>query len=242
MWPASPTTTSSTTAPTDFLIQFRILTLPGIAHVGAGRNEREAYAPAVFAISGVKVGLLAFYGGGEAPGASGSKPGVARRDSRGSAGASPLSGTRVGYLVVVLHWGTEKAILPDQGQQSLARSIIDAGADAVIGHHPHVLQGIEVYGKGVIAYSLGNFIFGGNSRSTYDTGLFEIRLGGGPTDGDRSRERAVEYRFVPVRVDRWRARSCPGKMSERVMRVMRERSAPLRYNMFNSQGTTKESP
>ncbi len=214
----------------------------GIAHVGAGRNEREAYAPAVFAISGVKVGLLAFYGGGEAPGASGSKPGVARRELARIRRSISALRDRVGYLVVVLHWGTEKAILPDQGQQSLARSIIDAGADAVIGHHPHVLQGIEVYGKGVIAYSLGNFIFGGNSRSTYDTGVFEIRLGVGSTGGDRSRERAAEYRFVPVRVDRWRAQELSGEDADRVNRIVRERSAPLRYNMFNRQGTTKESP
>jgi poly-gamma-glutamate capsule biosynthesis protein CapA/YwtB (metallophosphatase superfamily) len=214
----------------------------GIAHVGAGRNEREAYAPAVFALGGVKVGLLAFYGGGEAPGAIGSTPGVARRELPRIRRSITALRDSVDYLIVVLHWGTEKEILPDPGQQSLARSIIDAGADAVIGHHPHVLQGIEVYGKGVIAYSLGNFIFGGNSRSTYDTGLLEIRLGGGSTVGDRSRERTVGYRFVPVRVDRWRAQELSGKDADRVNGLVRERSAPLRYNMFNSHGITKESP
>lgn len=214
----------------------------GIAHIGAGRNEREAYAPALFAVGGRNVALLAFYGGGEAPGASGSKPGVARRDLnriRRSVGSIRDS---VDYIVVVLHWGTEKETIPDHGQQSFARGIIDAGADAVIGHHPHVLQGIERYGNGVIAYSLGNFIFGGNSRSSYDTGLFEIRLCVGPTDGDSLRGRTARYRFIPVRVDRWQARMLSGEESERVMRVMRDRSAPLRYNMFNNQGIEKESP
>jgi poly-gamma-glutamate synthesis protein (capsule biosynthesis protein) len=214
----------------------------GVAHVGAGRNEREAYTPALFTLAGRRVAVLAFYGGGEAPGAVGSKPGVARRDlNRIRRGIGSIRDS-VEYLVVVLHWGTEKATVPDPGQQAFAREIIDAGADAVIGHHPHVLQGIESYRNGVIVYSLGNFIFGGNSRSSYDTGLFEIRLGGAPADGVRPRERRVEYRFVPLRVDRWQAMSLSGAEAERVMRVMRDRSAPLRYNMFNNQGTTKESP
>jgi poly-gamma-glutamate synthesis protein (capsule biosynthesis protein) len=94
------------------------------------------------------------------------------------------------------------------------------------------LQGIERYGKGVIVYSLGNFIFGGNSRSSYDTGLFEIRLGSG----------VPAYRFVPVAVEQWKARILTGSEAERVLRIVRERSAPLRHSMFTSNGQQKESP
>ncbi len=63
------------------------------------------------------------------------------------------------HVIVSLHWGDEYVDYPDEKQVVLAHDIIDAGASLVIGHHPHVLQGIEHYGRGVIAYSLGNFVF-----------------------------------------------------------------------------------
>lgn len=69
-------------------------------------------------------------------------------------------------IIVSLHWGTERVYVQDKEQISLAHFCIDSGADAVIGHHPHVLQGVEYYKKRYIAYSLGNFCFGGNSNPT----------------------------------------------------------------------------
>lgn len=71
------------------------------------------------------------------------------------------------FVVVNMHWGTERATVPSRWQQEAARSLIDAGAKLVIGHHPHVLQGIEQYQDGYIAYSLGNFSFGGNTKANY---------------------------------------------------------------------------
>lgn len=66
---------------------------------------------------------------------------------------------RVADLVYVsMHWGDEFIGLPSPQERRIARAIIDAGADAVIGHHPHVLREVEAYRGGVIAYSLGNFI------------------------------------------------------------------------------------
>jgi len=62
-------------------------------------------------------------------------------------------------VIVVIHWGTEYVDTPSTWQIKAARAFVDAGAAAVIGHHPHVIQGIERYGDGVIAYSLGNFLF-----------------------------------------------------------------------------------
>ncbi len=66
-------------------------------------------------------------------------------------------------VIVVMHWGSELAAVPFPWQEAMGRQFIDAGADAVVGHHPHVLQGIERYKGKCIAYSLGNFAFGGNS-------------------------------------------------------------------------------
>jgi len=63
------------------------------------------------------------------------------------------------FTVVSIHWGEEYAPQFSASQQSLARRLIDAGADAVIGHHPHVAQGAEIYQGKIIFYSLGNFVF-----------------------------------------------------------------------------------
>ena len=76
-------------------------------------------------------------------------------------------------IVMAFHWGSEKQTAPDETQQSLAHIAVDCGADLVVGHHPHVLQGIEKYNGKYIVYSLGNFCFGGNSApSDMDTIIF----------------------------------------------------------------------
>ncbi len=66
---------------------------------------------------------------------------------------------KVDRIIVSLHWGVEESHVPEVEQVIMARNIIDAGADVVIGHHAHVIQPVESYNGGVIAYGLGNFIF-----------------------------------------------------------------------------------
>jgi poly-gamma-glutamate synthesis protein (capsule biosynthesis protein) len=79
-------------------------------------------------------------------------------------------------LIVTVHWGQEYEDEPRSWMVSSARAWIDAGADAVIGHHPHVLQGIERYGDGLIAYSLGNFLFDNPNRKVVQTGVLRLRF------------------------------------------------------------------
>ena len=77
-------------------------------------------------------------------------------------------------VIVSFHWGEEKEYYPNETQVALAHSAVDNGADLVLGHHPHVLQGIEKYNGKNIVYSLGNFCFGGNSNpSDKDTMIFQ---------------------------------------------------------------------
>lgn len=77
-------------------------------------------------------------------------------------------------VIINFHWGTERQNYPNEVQKELAHTAIDSGADLVIGHHPHVLQGIETYKGKKIVYSLGNFCFGGNSNpSDKDTMIFQ---------------------------------------------------------------------
>ena len=87
-------------------------------------------------------------------------------------------------MAVYVHWGVERNTEPEEYQKSLARQYIDAGADAVIGAHPHVLQGIEYYQGKPIFYSLGNFIF---ANRTYETMMAELTV----TDS------GVDVRVIP---------------------------------------------
>jgi poly-gamma-glutamate capsule biosynthesis protein CapA/YwtB (metallophosphatase superfamily) len=192
---------------------FRWLDSAGISYVGAGRNSASAHVPFTFCRGGQTVAVFGYYGGREAPGAGRNSGGVARRElpliTRDIRLAREAGAT---YIVVILHWGTEKAEIPDASQRLFAHSLIDAGVDAVIGHHSHVLQGVERYRSGIIVYSLGNFVFGGNSRSTYETGVFEITLSG----------RVPAYRLIPVGVRNWHLVELTGGDSLRVwQRVQR---------------------
>ena len=77
-------------------------------------------------------------------------------------------------IIAVVHWGYENATDPEEEQVTAAHAMIDRGADLVIGHHSHVLQGVECYKGKYIAYSLGNFCFGGNGNpSDKDTIIFQ---------------------------------------------------------------------
>jgi poly-gamma-glutamate capsule biosynthesis protein CapA/YwtB (metallophosphatase superfamily) len=77
-------------------------------------------------------------------------------------------------ILVHFHWGDERSYIPNNVQKSLGRFTIDSGADLVVGHHPHVVQGIEEYKGKFIVYSLGNFMFGGNKNpSDKDTFIFQ---------------------------------------------------------------------
>lgn len=79
-------------------------------------------------------------------------------------GIAALKKAEVDLILACCHWGSELANYPEEYQTTLAHMCIDLGADLVIGHHPHVLQGVDVYNGKYIVYSLGNFCFGGNKN------------------------------------------------------------------------------
>lgn len=153
----------------------------GIAHVGAGEDLEAAKALATFEIEGKTLGFL---------GASRVIPEASWNASRYNSGvfttydASQLveeikkAKESCDFVAVLVHWGIERNTLPEDYQKTLARQYIDAGADAVIGSHPHVLQGIEYYQGKPIFYSLGNFIFGNGS---YESIVAELTLTEGET-------------------------------------------------------------
>lgn len=132
----------------------------GLAWFGAGRSMAEAAGPVIRDIGGLTFGFLGYVDAISTPThvADASGAGICLYEEQAVLdGIAGLQG-RCDHIVVCLHWGQEHLLVPAPGQIAAARRFIDAGARLVIGHHPHVLQGVEEYHKGLIAYSLGNFV------------------------------------------------------------------------------------
>jgi poly-gamma-glutamate capsule biosynthesis protein CapA/YwtB (metallophosphatase superfamily) len=162
---------------------FNNLNRYGLPYVGAGKNEREAYSARTFHVEGKIIKIAAY---------SRFLPSgnwFARDEHAGVAEAYETSRmiqairreqAGADYLIVYMHWGVEKNNRPEAWQRAMARQMIDAGADAIVGSHPHVLQGFEIYKGKPIAYSIGNFLFPDYVRNRKaQTGLLHLKLSHG---------------------------------------------------------------
>lgn len=98
----------------------------------------------------------------------------------------------VDILIVSLHWGNEYIRKPSPEGASLAQDIIDAGADLILGHHPHVLQGVESYNNGVIVYSMGNFVFDMWQRKMRESMIFSCQF---------SKDGIVDFEIIPIYIN-----------------------------------------
>jgi hypothetical protein len=147
---------------------FETLDQAGIQYVGAGNNYEEAKTLREFDINDKKIGILAASRViPEVSWAAGTSPGVfSTYDASGLVEEIKEADASCDKVIVYVHWGVEKSEYPEDYQRELAKQYIDAGADLVIGAHPHVLQGIEYYNGIPIVYSLGNFIFGSQIPKT----------------------------------------------------------------------------
>jgi poly-gamma-glutamate synthesis protein (capsule biosynthesis protein) len=148
--------------------------------------------PTILRAKGVRVGFLAYsWSVGDFLPRDG-QPFIARARRDDIVGDIGRARSEVDYLVVSLHMGTELARRSAEGQQQKARAAIDAGADLVVGHHPHVPQEVERYGRGFIAYSLGDFVFDHPDLSV-DGALLEVTLEAG---------RPVRIAWIRTRINR----------------------------------------
>ena len=137
----------------------------GFITLGAGENIHEALKPKIINIKDKKFGFLSFTTPNPKVNVTSI---IATEKTAGCANFENVSLTlekikelrsKVDYLFVSLHWGYQLYYYPSPEQIKLAHKIIDAGADVIIGHHPHVIQPFENYNKAKIFYSLGNFFF-----------------------------------------------------------------------------------
>ena len=151
-----------------------VLRRNGIRTVGAGLTLKEALSPLTVAIKGTRVTILNF-GEGEDLTASRGGPGVCGWEIDEIAGRVRRAKKRGDFVVVVAHAGLEYTPFPPPYVVEAFRALSEAGADCVVGHHPHVAQGLELRSGRLIVYSLGNFVFWQPGDIFYRrTGFFPI--------------------------------------------------------------------
>lgn len=174
-----------------------------IAFVGAGKTEDDAYKPVIIERNGVKIAFIGL--SRVVPNQSWKAlnpssihpkglPGVANAYDLNKPIAAIMKANKVADLVVVLpHWGIERQMKPTQQQIDTAHQYIDAGADLIVGSHPHVLQSVEKYKGKWIAYSMGNFLFTTNASSveTWNSAVLKATCKYG----------ACEIQMVPIHND-----------------------------------------
>jgi poly-gamma-glutamate synthesis protein (capsule biosynthesis protein) len=146
--------------PEAFAEMLGLLEQGGLSYFGGGRTAAQAHAPLLVERNGIR---LAFLGYDEVElrsyAAGPDTPGVAWSDDDQVAADIAAARAKADFVIVYPHWGLEYHREPSERQQALARKMIDAGADLVVGSHPHVTESVEYYKDRLIVYSLGNFVF-----------------------------------------------------------------------------------
>ncbi len=142
----------------------------GVAYAGSHPDREQSWTPAYLSSGGVKVGFLACT---DLSFEHGSDCKVSRDPDLAYAKVRAAK-SNCDLLFVSIHWGTEYQQHRDERQRKVALRLIDAGADCILGHHPHTLQGIGVYKGRPILYSMGNFVFDQREGERMESAIFEI--------------------------------------------------------------------
>lgn len=197
----------------------------GMKPVGAGADLAQAIRPALVEVGGLKLAFLGFSrvipethwvawegNPGVAPGWDPKVVGQAVADARKEADA----------VILLIHWGEELKDQPRPADAELAEMLLRQGATLIIGHHPHVLQGIAFRDSKLVAYSLGNFIFPTTPRSiNQETGILEVTL---------TRSGVTEARLTPFFMEGGSGKPRPAKAEEsrRILERLDRLSRPWR--------------
>lgn len=167
----------------------------GIAPVGGGIGPDEPYQARYIESNGLKIAFI----GAQNVIPSDSAPrmaGVARLDTHHQLIEVKKAAQKADFVVVSLHWGKEYSHYPDSSQIELAHKLVDSGADLILGHHPHVLQGMERYKGALIVYSLGNFAFDQKDEPTRRSVILLVDL--------MRNGKVSDPVVVPIRLDDFR--------------------------------------
>ncbi|NSW90520.1 MAG: CapA family protein [Firmicutes bacterium] len=171
-----------------------------IAYCGAGRNIEEARKPALLNVKGVKVAVLGYtdmaeyiYKGNPmiSFAAEEEKSGVVPRKYELIEEDIEKIRERTDLIIISLHWGVEDSFEVTEEQKEFAYKLIDAGADIILGHHPHKFQGVEIYNGKPIVYSMGNFIFDQNDSLKQESFIVDMAF---------NDEKLVSLELLPIRI------------------------------------------
>lgn len=210
----------------------------GIAYAGAGQDLAAARRPAILTVEGTRVAVLAysltfpenFYAGARRPGTAFGHEQHVRADVAEARRQADI-------VLVSFHWGQEGKTTLREYQTRLGRAAIDAGAQAVIGHHPHILQGVEQYKDGVILYSLGNFTFGSYSPSARRSAVAQLHFVG---------TRLAGLTMIPINVNNFEVHFQPqrlqGAEADQVVAELQDLSARLGTVLVHHAGTAMLMP
>ncbi len=195
----------------------------GMPHIGAGHNLDEAKKPYYYNADGMTIAVISAtqierYPNSETRGATDTLPGVFRSyDPALLYQVVAETKQKADFVIVCMHWGTEKMKTTDAGQVTQAQGLVDAGADLIIGDHPHILQEIGYIGDVPIIYSLGNYLF---TSYTTDTGVLQVTL-------QPSTRSVAQVRFVPMQQVGTAVKTLSGSEKTRVLSELREVSGTV---------------
>ena len=168
-----------------------------LKYFGGGRNLADAHRPLVIELHGLRIAVLGynefrpreFEAGVNRAGVAWSVDERVLRDIR-----LARSQAKADIVIPFMHWGEEEESMPSERQRTFARAMVDAGADLVVGGHPHITQGAEYHRGHLIVYSLGNFVFDGwpTDSPCRDGWLLELEL---------EKQGLVKWKTLVVRAD-----------------------------------------
>ncbi|MBI3398684.1 MAG: CapA family protein [Deltaproteobacteria bacterium] len=204
----------------------------GISYTGAGEDLSKARKPAILNVKNKKIAFLAyskvfpeeFYATNDS---SGTAPGLfeyVRHDIKKAKQHADI-------IIVSFHWGEELLKYPKEYQIKLAHLAIDSGANLIIGHHPHVIQGIERYRGGLIFYSLGNFVFGSIGQSMPEGMIVIVRF---------NSDKIISAEIIPLNVNNkevlFQPKPLQGEKAEAVIKNIQEISDRFKLNIMAKEG------
>jgi poly-gamma-glutamate synthesis protein (capsule biosynthesis protein) len=203
----------------------------GIAWIGAGKNLYESHKMAIYTIKGKKIAFLAysltqpveFFAGKNRPGTA---PGYEKLVTADITNAR----NQADYVIVSFHWGKEANSTVQEYQRTAAHKAVDAGADIIIGHHPHILQGVERYKKGIIFFSLGNFTFASKSKTADVSAMIRLKL------NDDRREAEILPLDVMHRRVGFQPQLLTGERGNTVIDKLNNLSKPFKTEIFSREG------
>lgn len=204
----------------------------GIQHAGAGIDLQEARRPALIKSGDYTLGFLAYsLTFPESFWAQDQRPGTAFGHANHIRADVAATREQADVVVVSFHWGREATTELRDYQSELAHAAIDSGATVVLGHHPHILQGIEHYKHGIIFYSLGNFVFGSYSRKATRSIIALLNLQGA---------KVSEVKLIPVNVDNielvFQPQLLVGEQANEVIAELKRLSKPLSTTIMAVNG------